>query len=202
MNGKFYWRIVYYLVSAINAISCIVLLCVICPRVENLGFDYMGVIVAILALLVTLLIGWNIWSMIDIKSIRKEFDTLRYEFQRQINYLQNKTDYNTAFMHGRTSQMMACSLTELGKEERKMDMLCSAIISVKMFANLSCEEEYNSILGTAIETMKATNEILLSEDNIDKLLLMIGEIQQRESIPLLNDLVLAIRNCKKKEDNG
>ena len=30
---------------------------------------------------------------------------------------------------------------------------------------------------------------------------MIGEIQQRESIPLLNDLVLAIRNCK-KQGNG
>lgn len=197
MSGKFYWRIVYYLVSAINAISCIILLCVICPRVNNLGFDYIGVVVAILALLVTLLIGWNIWSMIDIKGIRKEFDTLNYEFQRQINYLQNKTDYNTAFMHGRTSQMMACSLTELGKEERKMDMLYSAIISVKMFANLSCEKEYNSILGTAIETIKATSEILLSEDDLDKLLLMIGEIQQRESIPLIDELITAIRKCKR-----
>lgn len=192
-------KVFFGILSVVNTILCIVLLCIVYPRIENLGFDYIGVIVAILALLVTILIGWNIWSVIDIKSIRKEFDTLRYEFQRQINYLQNKTDYNTAFMHGRTSQMMACSLTELGKEERKMDMLCSAIISVKMFANLSCEEEYNSILGTAIETMKATNEILLSEDNIDKLLLMIGEIQQRESIPLLNDLVLAIRNCKKRQ---
>lgn len=201
MNDTGFWRIIYYLVSVVNAISCIVLLCIVCPRVENLGFDYVGVIVAILALLVTLLIGWNIWSMIDIKSIRKEFDALHYESQRQINYLQNETDYNTAFMHGRTSQMMACSLTELGKEDRKMDMLCSAITSVKVFANLSCEKEYNSILGTAIETMKATNEILLSEDNINKLLLMIGEIQQRESIPLLNDLVLAIRNCR-KQSNG
>jgi hypothetical protein len=197
MNIKGFLRIIFYLISVINAVSCIVLLCIICPRVENLGFDYMGVVVAILALLVTLLIGWNIWSMIDIKGIRKEFDDLHSDIQRQFNYLHNKTDYNTALMYGRTSQMIACALADIGKEDRKKDMLRSAITSVKMFANLSSEKEYNSILKTTLEAMKATEKIHLQESDIEKLLLMIGEIQQRESIPLLNDLVLAIRNCKK-----
>ena len=197
MNIKGFLRIIFYLISVINAISCIVLLCIICPRVENLGFDYMGVVVAILALLVTLLIGWNIWSIIDIKGIRKEFESLRSDIQSKDDYLHYKSDYNMALMFGRTSQMMACSLTGLGKEEQKIEMLYSAITSVKMFVNQSCKKECNSILATTIEAMKATNEILLSEDSIGELLLMIGEIQQRESIPLLNDLVLAIRNCKK-----
>jgi hypothetical protein len=196
MTGKGFMRIIYYLVSAINAISCIILLCIICPRLENLGFDYIGVIVAILALLITLLMGWNIWSFIDIKGIRKEFDTLHSELQGQINYLHNKTDYNNAFIFGRTSQMIACSLTELGKEDMKMQMLCSAITSVKMFANLSSEKECNNILGTIIEAMKATNEILLAERDIAELLIMIGEIKHRESYPLIDDLVLLIRNCK------
>lgn len=44
--------------------------------------------------------------------------------------------------------------------------------------------------------MKATDEILLTESDIEELLIMIGEIKQRESIPLVDDLVLAIRNCK------
>ncbi len=197
MNSTGFWRIIYYLVSLINAISCIILLCIICPRVENLGFDYVGVIVGILTLLITLLIGWNIWSMIDIKGLRKEFDSLSSENQRQINYLHNKTDYNTALMYGRTSQMIACALAEIDKDERKKDMLRSAIVSVKMFVNLESEKEYNSILGTTLEAMKATDKICLYESDIDELLLMIGEIQQRESIPLLNDLVIAIRNCKK-----
>lgn len=36
------------------------------PRIpDNLSFDYMGVIVGILSFLVTLLIGWNIFSVID-----------------------------------------------------------------------------------------------------------------------------------------
>ena len=92
--------------------------------------------------------------------------------------------------------MIACSLTELGKEDMKMQMLCSAITSVKMFANLSSEKECNNILGTIIEAMKATNEILLAERDIAELLIMIGEIKHRESYPLIDDLVLLIRNCK------
>lgn len=41
-------------------------ICIYFPRVPyNLGFDYMGIIVGILSFLITLLIGWNIFSVID-----------------------------------------------------------------------------------------------------------------------------------------
>lgn len=73
---KKYYKIVYFIVSAINAISCIILLSVVCPRVKNIGFDYVGIIVAILALLVTLLIGWNIYSIIDLKNIRRDYERM------------------------------------------------------------------------------------------------------------------------------
>ena len=36
------------------------------PRME-LGIDYMGVIVAVLALLMTLIVGWNIFTALDFK---------------------------------------------------------------------------------------------------------------------------------------
>lgn len=41
-------------------------LCHILPR--ELGIDYLGWIVGVLALLTTILLGWNIYSVIDIKS--------------------------------------------------------------------------------------------------------------------------------------
>lgn len=83
MKGKRFWEIMYSLVSAINTISCIILLCIICPRVENLGFDYIGVIVAILALLVTLLIGWNIFTALD---FRKEVSAKIEECRKQCRH--------------------------------------------------------------------------------------------------------------------
>lgn len=69
-------KIVGWIVASINSLASIILLCVICPRFinnENLGFDYMGVIVAILSLLVTLLVAWQIFQTID---LRKKVDSV------------------------------------------------------------------------------------------------------------------------------
>ena len=52
---------------SIAAIICsVVAICVSLPSAPNLGIDYIGVIVGILSLLVTMLIGWQIWNVIAI----------------------------------------------------------------------------------------------------------------------------------------
>lgn len=72
-----------------------ILLCFYAPRVikgNSLGFDYMGVIVAILALLVTCLVAWNIWQIIDTKNtVRKaeEASEKIQEFEKEIERNKN-----------------------------------------------------------------------------------------------------------------
>lgn len=52
---------------SIAAIICsVVAICVSLPSAPELGIDYIGVIVGILSLLVTMLIGWQIWNVIAI----------------------------------------------------------------------------------------------------------------------------------------
>lgn len=80
---KKYYKIVHSIISAINAMSSIILLCILCPRINNLGFDYIGIIVAILALLVTLLIGWNIFTALD---FRKEVSAKIEEYRKQCQH--------------------------------------------------------------------------------------------------------------------
>ena len=63
MNNKFLISIGLSLFAII--VSVIALACVIPNR--NLKFDYMGVIVAVLAILVTILIGWQVLQIIDLK---------------------------------------------------------------------------------------------------------------------------------------
>lgn len=92
---KRFWKIIRWLVSFVNAISCIILICIICPRViqhDNLGFDYLGVIVGILSILVTVLLAWNIWTTIDLK---KEVDTTKKRIESSIREVQQKEeDFN------------------------------------------------------------------------------------------------------------
>ena len=58
--------------SIVALIIAVVALCRTCPRTVSLSFDYLGVIVGVLSVLVTVVIGWNIYSILDIKRLRSE----------------------------------------------------------------------------------------------------------------------------------
>lgn len=52
---------------SIAAIICsVIAICVSLPSAPNLGMDYIGVIIGILSLLVTMLIGWQIYNVITV----------------------------------------------------------------------------------------------------------------------------------------
>lgn len=71
---RWYIRAILVFVALVFSI---ISLCVNCPRIftkDNLGFDYMGIIVGALSILVAILIGWNIYTLIDVKEIRKSYE--------------------------------------------------------------------------------------------------------------------------------
>ena len=47
-------------------------------------FDYLGLTVGILSLLVTLLMGWNIYSMIDLNRTKKKMDDMRESLEKEL----------------------------------------------------------------------------------------------------------------------
>lgn len=59
-------------VSGLSLVLSVVAVCVACCHTPDLGLDYQGVIVGVLSLLVTVLIGWNIYSVIDLKDSKKQ----------------------------------------------------------------------------------------------------------------------------------
>lgn len=66
-----------YIISIASLAMSIIAVCVACFRTENLGFDYQGVIVGVLSLLVTALLGWQIYSTIALEErMRKVADDI------------------------------------------------------------------------------------------------------------------------------
>lgn len=59
------------IISLIAIVFSIIAICHIYPR--ELGLDYLGWIVGILALLTTILLGWNIYTIIDIKESHNRY---------------------------------------------------------------------------------------------------------------------------------
>ena len=71
---------------SIAAIICsVVAICVSLPSAPELGIDYIGVIVGILSLLVTMLIGWQIWNAMTIeKKISDEVKKVKDSISKEI----------------------------------------------------------------------------------------------------------------------
>lgn len=74
------WNAYAIISIIISPIFWVITICVDTPRIDNLEFDYQGVIVGILSLLVTIILGWNIYTFLDIRN----------EFEKHKSYSNNK----------------------------------------------------------------------------------------------------------------
>lgn len=82
---------------SIAAIICsVVAICVSLPSAPELGIDYIGVIVGILSLLVTMLIGWQIWNVIAIdKKVKDEVKQVSKSFAKDIKEIKDESEIST-----------------------------------------------------------------------------------------------------------
>lgn len=79
-----FFRIISNLAGIIGCIVAIFLLCNEYPS-NDVKFDYIGFIIGILALLVTILVTWNIYSAIGIKQkVGKALSDIAEEIKKQI----------------------------------------------------------------------------------------------------------------------
>lgn len=72
LQGGVAWAIVFAIVALV---ASIIALAKTNPRI--LDIDYLGIIVSILALMVTTLIGWQVFNAIEMRSVIREFDKLK-----------------------------------------------------------------------------------------------------------------------------
>lgn len=98
---KTHERWLVYPFLGISLLASVTAICRTCPRTE-LDFDYMGLIVGILALLVTMLIGWQIYNALSleqkISNIKKEYDGLKDRSEALAQQQENIKVYNEASM--------------------------------------------------------------------------------------------------------
>lgn len=191
-----FWEIIRWLVSFVNAISCIILICIICPRViqhENLSFDYLGVIVGILSLLVTVLLAWNIWTTIELK---KEVDTAKQRIDDSIREIKKKEEE----FNNQTQQ--------LHKDFYAFKYYGYAITDFcQVYAKL--EPEKKDYFGTYCKTLNALRNFLKTNEALDwyapsciinmrealKKAIEINEVCSKEMDKTLNEYTDEIRTC-------
>lgn len=83
------------ILSIISAGLCIWAMCNYYPRLD-LKVDYMGIIVGVLSILVTLLIGWQIFSTIDFNDRLSEINELKKDVENLQKQLSESNQFNSS----------------------------------------------------------------------------------------------------------
>lgn len=98
------WIIVIgFIASVISLVLSVWAICRCYYRTSNLEFDYLGVIVGVLAILVTCLVAWNIYTLIDlnakVKSIQDEQSGFMISLDDRVNSISKRVFHTQAGIH-------------------------------------------------------------------------------------------------------
>lgn len=86
-----------YVIPILSLIISVIALAVALPRPNNLGFDYLGVIVALIAIATALAVGFQIWNALSLENRLKGLKTqVEKEYSTKMDSLEKrlKDDYN------------------------------------------------------------------------------------------------------------
>ena len=177
-----YGNTITLILSAISIMVSVAALCRTYPHTSDLGMDYQGVIVGMLALLVTILIGWQIYTAINVKEELKDIKDLRREINKQERDIYIRST-NNLFEFQSAMFMMY----DNKKEKRNSDIFqlyLHGISSIYHLCSLGKQNECTSIVNILI----ARKSILMSEKF------------QKEQIDSLMDILLSAMDISKVEN--
>lgn len=80
-----------YVIPILSLIISVIALAVALPRPNNLGFDYLGVIVALIAIATALAVGFQIWNALSFETrLKKLKDKMETEYIDKMDSLEKR----------------------------------------------------------------------------------------------------------------
>lgn len=177
-----YGNTITLILSAISIMVSVAALCRTYPHTSDLGMDYQGVIVGMLALLVTTLIGWQIYTAINVKEELKDIKDLRREINKQERDIYIRST-NNLFEFQSAMFMMYDNKKEKSNSDI-FQLYLHGISSIYHLCSLGKQNECTSIVNILI----ARKSILMSEKF------------QKEQIDSLMDILLSAMDISKVEN--
>lgn len=177
-----YGNTITLILSAISIMVSVAALCRTYPHTSDLGMDYQGVIVGMLALLVTILIGWQIYTAINVKEELKDIKDLRRKINKQERDIYIRST-NNLFEFQSAMFMMYDNKKEKSNSDI-FQLYLHGISSIYHLCSLGKQNECTSIVNILI----ARKSILMSEKF------------QKEQIDSLMDILLSAMDISKVEN--
>lgn len=172
---------IYYMKKEISiwiGITALVLsiisICISAWRSPELSFDYQGVLVGVLSLLVTVILGWNIYTVIDIKNTREEINKLKRLLEKQIQ----QSNENTKLI----LRMEMIDSAEVLNAFTSNEIPDSLVVMFKEFYRIKNKNSIAKMLAQSYITH-----------------VLIGFIQKNNNV-ITDDLIMQLSKCVKIEE--
>lgn len=177
------WALGLSMIAILISIAC----CLI--KIEPISYDYMGVLVGVLSLLVTVLIGWNIYTLIDFNKKTEELSSKTNALSLIIRTQLEEQDKMGAVTENTMSDIYYSLLglkDPLTLEYKYMyHKLWSLIYSSKTGDAPTCD----IVVKSTLEVVLHPERILLTKECKQTLIVFLSKVEHAEKIKRFNELV-------------
>jgi len=183
-------------ISIVSLLLSVIAVCVAVWRSPELDFDYQGVLVGVLSLLVTVLIGWQIYSIVD-------FNRKIADIERKSDILQKISDNSERINLINKSETEQCiSLIYyhlLGFSKHiplEYEYISHAIESIIYASMLKNYNLCNITVDVILSSIKEPETIVIGCDYKKRLLVSMNNIKSTEKINRFEELLDFILRIK------
>ena len=185
-------EVIIYIIVLASLIMSIFSLCNSLPRTD--GLDYIGVIVGILSLLVTILIGWNIYTVIDFNKKKEELSKNEAVLSDLILRVNNNTTADSAALEFYFAYLYAYLLTNnepLGLGFWYINHTLNAILK---YSEIAKYKECNALVEMLLSTITEPPKIKVNKERKEDLLKLVLGIHGIGNIDKYGDVLSLVSN--------
>lgn len=185
-------RYIIYVAIVISFTFSIISLCSSLPRAG--GLDYIGVIVGILSLLVTILIGWNIYAVIDFNKKKEELSKNEAVLSELILRVNNSTTADSAALEFNFAYLYAYLLTHNEPLGLGFWYINHTLNAISKYSEIAKYEVCNALVEMLLSTITEPTKIKVNKERKEDLLKLVLGIHGIGNIDKYSDVLSLVSN--------
>lgn len=167
---------------ALSLVVSVIALVVSLLRNSTWDVDYPSLLVSVLSILVTVLIGWNIYTVMDLRAIRQDLANMSYGISKQIQGNMTNIEhslwmaYHYLYLHN----------DPLGLPFRYIHCGLLCLYHTSAFGDI---QTCNVIIDALVQSLMSPQRISVPQSAKRQLLLTLSKIQNIDKLPNFPTLV-------------
>ena len=183
-------------ISVMTAINVFVLVRMY-PRTSPVDFDYISLIIGILALLVTILIGWNIYSLVDFNKRREEIHRTSEKVRGLINKTNTSVTANEVAAECHFATIYNYLITKKSPIDISYFYIYHSIVAIMKCSHIQQYDMAELLCKNLLETIEPENLYIKRERKTD-LYNLLDNVHNKTSIKLYDKVLVLIARIREK----